>query len=155
MSYVNYLQNMLQPLGVYDLTAHSFSGAMLYALGGALDGVDAQLSTALQDALPQTASDEGLAAWEKRFALPALDLQEEDRRSAIAAMMQVRVFTATCQGLETCLAPFGITVADPYDGTQSLAVTLPAAYTQAQQTACKALVESLLPCQVNITYTTA
>ena len=37
MAYAEYLKNLLAPLGIYDLAKGSFSEAMVYAAGQALD----------------------------------------------------------------------------------------------------------------------
>ena len=62
------LKALLAPLGLYDLSAGARNEAELFALGAALDGVDAALTAAEREALVPTATDEGLARWEA--ALP-------------------------------------------------------------------------------------
>ena len=55
------LKALLSPLGLYDLTAGRCNEAELFALGAALDGVDAALEAAEREALVPTATGEGLA----------------------------------------------------------------------------------------------
>ena len=55
--YEGYLRTLLEPLGVYDLTAGTINGAELYALGGSLDAVSEMLDTVERESLTATAED--------------------------------------------------------------------------------------------------
>ena len=61
MSGCDDLKALLAPLGLYDLSAGTRNEAELFALGAALDGVDAALTAAEREALVPTAVGEGLA----------------------------------------------------------------------------------------------
>ena len=65
MAYKEYLQRMLSPLGVYDLSEESISGASVAALGEVLDDVWNSLQNTLRDAFPQTAGEEAISLWEQ------------------------------------------------------------------------------------------
>ena len=54
------LKALLAPLGLYDLSPGARNEAELFALGAALDGVDAALTAAEREALVPTAVSEGL-----------------------------------------------------------------------------------------------
>ena len=66
--YEAYLRELLAPLGVYDFSKGSVSGAELYALGMKLDGVGARLDAVERESLTVTAEDEGLRRREALFA---------------------------------------------------------------------------------------
>ena len=87
--YETYLRAMLEPLGVYDLGEDSINRAELAALGTGLDRVGIRLERAEREALTATAEEEGLRRREALFARrPAADHPEE-RRAAIAALLQI------------------------------------------------------------------
>lgn len=65
MAYFDYLQRLLSPLGVYDLSEESISGASLAAFGDALDEIWELLQTTLRDAFPQTAGEAAISQWEQ------------------------------------------------------------------------------------------
>lgn len=65
MAYFDYLQRLLSPLGVYDLSEESISGAALAAFGDALDEIWASLQATLRDAFPQTAGEAAINQWEQ------------------------------------------------------------------------------------------
>ena len=54
-AYQQYLCRLLEPLGIYELSENSISGAELAALGESLDELEAQLELAEQEALTATA----------------------------------------------------------------------------------------------------
>ena len=58
--YEGYLRDLLAPLGIYDLTERSVSGAAVCALGTGLDDVSDRLEEIEREALTATAEDEGL-----------------------------------------------------------------------------------------------
>ena len=82
--YEVFLRELLEPLGIYDLSEESVSGAEIFALGAGLDTVSQQLERTEREALTATAQEEGLTRREALFARrPAADTPEE-RRKAIA-----------------------------------------------------------------------
>lgn len=87
--YEQYLRALLAPLGVYDLTDGSVSGAELYALGGALDAAGGRLDSVERESLTATAEGEGLLRRETLFARRPAAVTAEERRAAIAALLQI------------------------------------------------------------------
>lgn len=87
--YEQYLWNLLAPLGVYGLRAGTIHGAELYALGTVLDGVSDHLETVEREALTATAEGEGLSRREALFARRPAAVTPEERRAAIAALLQI------------------------------------------------------------------
>ena len=89
MGYAEYLKNLLAPLGIYDLQEGSFSEAMVYAAGRALDGAGQALDRTERESLVATALEEGLERREALFARRPVAETAEDRRAAITALMQI------------------------------------------------------------------
>jgi len=65
MAYFDYLQRLLSPLWVYDLSEESISGASLAAFGDALDEIWDELQATLRDAFPQNAGEAAIGQWEQ------------------------------------------------------------------------------------------
>lgn len=89
MAYAEYLKNLLAPLGIYDLAKGSFSEAMVYAAGQALDQAERSLERTERESLVATALEEGLERRETLFARRPVAETVEDRRAAITALMQI------------------------------------------------------------------
>lgn len=70
MGYFEELKKLLHPLRIYELS-EGIGAAELFAEGEALDRVMAELENAEREAVPSTAEDFGLAAYEKINALCA------------------------------------------------------------------------------------
>lgn len=87
--YEAHLRSLLSPLGIYDLEEHSASGAAVCALGTGLDTVSRRLEEIEREALTATAEGEGLARREALFARRPAAVTAEDRRAAIAALLQI------------------------------------------------------------------
>ena len=87
--YEDYLKALLAPLRVYDLRPGTINGAELYALGKGFDGVSEQLDLTEREALTATAEDEGLSRREALFARRPAAFTPEERRAAIAALLQI------------------------------------------------------------------
>ena len=83
--YEGYLQALLAPLGLYDLTGGRQQGSELAALGAALDGVDDRLALAEREGLLATAEGTGLERREALFQRKPAAVTPEERREAIAA----------------------------------------------------------------------
>ena len=66
--YEVFLRELLEPLGIYDLSEESVSGAEIFALGAGLDTVSQQLERTEREALTATAQEEGLTRREALFA---------------------------------------------------------------------------------------
>ena len=55
--YEVFLRELLEPLGIYDLSEESVSGAEIFALGAGLDTVSQQLERTEREALTATAQE--------------------------------------------------------------------------------------------------
>lgn len=106
--YEGFLQALIAPLGVYDLSKGTINSAEVYALGTVLDEVSRTLETAEREALTATAEDIGLQRREALFARrPAADTAEE-RRAAIAALLQIDGDSLTPGAIDLTLRGCGI-----------------------------------------------
>lgn len=107
-AYREYLCRLLRPLGVYDLTESSVSGAELCALGEGLDEVSTVLELVEREALTATAQDEGLDRREQLFARRPAAVTAEQRRAAIAALMQIDGDSLTPSAINKAISGCGI-----------------------------------------------
>ena len=98
--YEGYLRDLLAPLGIYDLTENSVSGAAICALGTGLDDVSDRLAEIEREAPTATAEDEGLDRREALFARRPAAVTAEDRRAAIAALLQIDGDSLTPEAIE-------------------------------------------------------
>ena len=106
--YEVFFRELLEPLGIYDLSEESVSGAEIFALGAGLDTVSQQLERTEREALTATAQEEGLTRREALFARrPAADTPEE-RRKAIAALLQIDADSLTPETINLTISGCGI-----------------------------------------------
>ena len=106
--YGAFLKNLLEPLGVYDLRDGSLNAAELAALGEALDRVNARLEHAEREALTATAEEEGLRRREALFRQRGAAKTAEDRRAAMAALLQIDGDSLTPAAMDVTLRGCGI-----------------------------------------------
>ena len=102
------LKALLAPLGLYDLSAGARNEAELFALGAALDGVDAALTAAEREALVPTATDEGLARWEAALPWRPAAGTLAERRAAISALLCVDGDSLTLEAVNRAIQGCGI-----------------------------------------------
>ena len=108
MSGCDDLKVLLAPLGLYDLSAGTRNEAELFALGAALDGVDAALTAAEREALVPTAVGEGLALREALLPWrPAAETLAE-RRAAIRALLCIDGDSLTLAAVNRAIQGCGI-----------------------------------------------
>ena len=106
--YKTYLRDLLRPLGVYDLGAGTVNGAELAALGAAFDAISGQLDTVERESLTATAEGEGLDRREALFARRPAATTAQDRRAAIAALLQIDGDSLTPDAIDATLRGCGI-----------------------------------------------
>lgn len=106
--YAQFLRDLLAPLGVYDLTESSVSGGAVCALGEGLDAAAARLEAVERESLTATAEDEGLCRREELFARRPAAQTAEDRRAAIAALLQIDGDSLTPGQIDATLRGCGI-----------------------------------------------
>lgn len=87
MAYFDYLQRLLSPLGVYDLSEESISGASLAAFGDALDEIWELLQTTLRDAFPQTAGEAAISQWEQIAPTHPRPADLAERQAAVTYLL--------------------------------------------------------------------
>lgn len=123
--YEEYLRALLEPLGVYDLSEGTLNRAELYALGSGLDHVDRRLENAEREALAATAEGEGLARREILFARRPAAVTAEDRRNAIAALLQIAGDSLTPEAIDCTIRGCGIRAKATELGGGTLQVRFP------------------------------
>ena len=123
--YEAYLCALLEPLGVYDLRPDSINRAELHALGTGLDSVAKRLETAEREALVATAEDEGLCRMEKLFARRSAAVTVEERRKAIAALVQISGDSLTPEAINRTVVGCGIAAEVLEQGDGQLRVIFP------------------------------
>lgn len=119
------LKALLAPLGLYDLSAGTRNEAELFALGGALDGVDAALETAEREALVSTAVGEGLTLREALLPWrPAAETLAE-RRAAIRALHGIDGDSLTLAAVNRAIQGCGIRARVQETGVGTVEVWFP------------------------------
>ncbi len=151
--YETYLRAMLEPLGVYDLGEDSINRAELAALGTGLDRVGIRLERAEREALTATAEEEGLRRREALFARrPAADHPEE-RRAAIAALLQIDGDSLTPEDIDRTLRGCGIRARAVELGGGRLRVVFPdTAGVPAEFSQIQAMILDILPCHLEVEF---
>lgn len=109
MAYSDYLRSMLEPLGVYDLTTSSFSGAEVEAIGDTLEAFWQTAQVDRLESIVATATAYGLTMWEQVFPYRAAVETVEERRAALSGFMTISGDDFTFSAINTCLAACGVT----------------------------------------------
>lgn len=154
MGYGEYLRQLLRPLGVYDLTSGSYSGGEVEALGAALDGLDAYARDLQKESLVLTAEGDGLRKMESLFPHLLTAASAADRRQAVSGFLQVSGDSFTAESLSRCLAACGTAcmvseTAEP----NVVCVRFPKVAGEPENFAeKKAVIESILPCHLEVRY---
>ncbi|MBS6366121.1 MAG: DUF2313 domain-containing protein [Clostridiales bacterium] len=154
MGYATYLRELLKPLGVYELSASSFSGGELEALGAGLDENWQTAQLQQRESVVMTAEDTGLEAYESLFRNRPAATGVEARRAAIAALLQIGDDSFTLAALTRCLAGCGAAVAVTETGTPgTVTVSFPDLLGQPPQwETVQTIIEDILPCHLQINY---
>lgn len=151
--YEEYLCALLEPLRVYDLRADSINRAELHALGAEMDGVAGRLETAEREALVATAEDEGLRRMEKLFARRGAAVTVEERRRAIAALVQISGDSLTPEAINRTVIGCGIAAEVLEQGGGQLRVIFPEVYgIPADFGQIEKIVLDILPCHLAVEF---
>lgn len=148
-----FLKNLLEPLRVYDLTEMSLGGAELYAAGIGLDALEQQLETAEREALVATAEGTGLDRTEALFARKPAAVTTEQRRLAIAALLQIDGDSLTPAAIDRTIQGCGIRARAIEMDTGHLRVVfpevagIPEEFEQIQK-----IVLDILPCHLEVEF---
>lgn len=151
--YEEFLRRLIAPLGVYDLRPGSVNGAELYALGKALDSVADRLAEAEREALTATAEDEGLSRREALFARRPVAASPEERRAAIAALLQIDGDSLTPAAVDTTIRGCGIRARAQEIDAGHLRVSFPdVAGVPAEFEQIKKIILDILPCHLGVEF---
>lgn len=151
--YGEYLKQLLQPLGVYQLD-NSFCGAELESIGAALDEVYSLLEEIHRQADLTTAGESGLAALGGLFARRPVTDDPERLREAIAALLRIGGDSFTLAAINDNLAGCGLNaVASEGTAAQTVEVRFPeVAGIPEGYEGMKKIIEDILPCHLAVEY---
>ena len=151
--YEAYLRNLLAPLGIYDLTEHSVSGAAVCALGAGLDAVGSRLAVIERESLTATAEDEGLTRRETLFARRPAAFTAADRRAAIAALLQIDGDSLTPSAIDATLRGCGIKARAIEMGDGQLRVIFPEVAGEPEGfDQIRRIILDILPCHLGVEF---
>ena len=147
------LKALLAPPGLYDLSAGTRNEAELFALGGALDGVDAALETAEREALVSTAVGEGLTLREVLLPWrPAAETLAE-RRAAIRALHGIDGDSLTLAAVNRAIQGCGIRARVQETGVGTVEVWFPGQKgVPAQFERIRRILLDILPCHLAVRF---
>ena len=110
MNYTEYLKDLLQPLGVYDLEDGA-GAAEIESLGGVLDFADDMTIELEAESNPATAEGYGLEEYERMLAFGTVRNGIENRRSAVMGLLRIDDMSFTEDSLNSTLSGCGINAA--------------------------------------------
>lgn len=151
--YEEYLRALLAPLGVYRLDRDSLSGAELYALGRGLDAVSDRLDSVEREGVTATAEGEGLRRRESLFLRRPAATTPEERRAAIAALLQIDGDSLTPEAIDRTIRGCGIRAQAIELGTNQVRVVFPDVVgvpTEFEQ--IQKIVMDILPCHLGVEF---
>lgn len=151
--YEEYLRALLEPLGVYDLTDGTINRAELAALGAGLDPVSRQLEIAEREAVTATAENQGLTRREALFLRRPAATTAEERRAAIAALLQIDGDSLTPAAINLTLQGCGIKAWALEMGNGLLRVVFPeVAGVPAEFEQIQEIILDILPCHLEVEF---
>ena len=151
--YETYLRQSLAPLGIYDLGESSVSGAAVCALGAELDKIAAQLELAEREAITATAEDVGLSRRESLFVCRPAAVTVEDRRSAIAALLQIDQDSLTPEAIDRTISGCGIKAKAVEMGDGQLRVIFPEVAGMPEGfDQIRTIILEILPCHLGVEF---
>lgn len=124
MSYTAYLQDLLRPLGVYDLNG-TFQGGELECAGGALDGVEAFLEEIHRESCLATAVSWGLERVSALLENPPLAADPASLSAALAALLRIGGDSFTLAAINDTLSGCGIAARAEETGVGRVRVRFP------------------------------
>ena len=153
MSTAENLRTLLEPLGVYRWE-NTFQWGELKSEGEVLDKVAAELEHTWQEMNPATAQEEGLRDLQAMLGLAPQAADEDDLRQALAALLRIGGDSFTLAAMNDTLRGCGLPAqVQETDDPQELVVTFPGiGGVPAGFFEMRRILESILPCQVQITY---
>ena len=153
MSYASYLRSLLRPLGIYDLSPTSFSGAELEALGAAADQLSAALDLLELETNAATAGDDGLARFESLFSIAHTPSQPDARRLAVAGLMLIQPGAFTLESIEKTLSACGLEVSVRESGNETIEINFPGVPGIPEDfDRVQSVIEGIIPCHLETVY---
>ena len=151
--YEEFLRRLLAPLGIYRLDRDSLSGAELYALGRGLDAVSDRLDEVEREGVTATAEDEGLRRREALFLRRPAAVTPEERRAAIAALLQIDGDSLTPEAIDRTIRGCGIRAQAIEIGTNRVRVAFPGTPgVPAEFEQIEKIVLDILPCHLEVEF---
>lgn len=151
--YEEYLRALLAPLGVYRLDRDSLSGAEIYALGKGLDAAAARLEEVEREAVTATAEGEGLRRREALFLRRPAASAPEERRAAIAALLQIDGDSLTPEAIDRTIRGCGIRARAVEMGANQIRVVFPETAGVPQEFGqIEKIVRDILPCHLGVEF---
>lgn len=151
--YEEYLRALLAPLGVYRLDRDSLSGAELYALGKGLDAVSERLDNVEREGVTATAEGEGLRRREALFLRRPAATTPEERRAAIAALLQIDGDSLTPEAIDRTIRGCGIRAQAIELGTNRVRVIFPEVVgVPPEFDQIEKIVMDILPCHLGVEF---
>lgn len=151
--YERFLLALLEPLGVYDLSAGTINRAELAALGKGFDQISHQLDIAEREALIATAEGDGLQRRESLFARRPASRTTEERRRAIAALLQINDDSLTPEAINRTLQGCGIKARVEEMGSGVLRVRFPdTAGVPPEFSQIEKIILDILPCHLEVEF---
>lgn len=151
--YETFLHRLLAPLGIYDLNGGSVNGAELYALGQALDRTGQRLEVVEREAVTATAEDEGLRRRETLFTRRPAAVTAQERRDAIAALLQIDGDSLTPAAINHAIQGCGIRARALEMDTGHLRVIFPGVGgVPAEFEQIREIILDILPCHLEVEF---
>ena len=152
MSYVQYLKDLLRPLGVYDLEA-PFNGGALEIKGAALDRAEEELEEARRECDLTQAESWGLEQVASLFARRPVAAEPRALAAALAALLRIGGDSFTLQAINDTIAGCGVSALVTEKGVGVVEVTFPqvAGVPQGFEQ-MKEIIEDILPPHLEIQY---
>lgn len=151
--YEEYLKALLAPLGVYRLDPDSLSGAELHALGRGLGFAAEKLETAEREGITATAEDEGLRRREALFLRRPAAVTPQERRAAIAALLQIDGDSFTPEAINRTIRGCGIRAKAVELGTNRVRVEFPETAGVPQEfEQIQKIIMDILPCHLGVEF---
>lgn len=152
-TYEQYLTQLLNPLGIYNLSSYSISGAAIHALGTALDQLSLYLEYIERETILATAEAEGLDRREILFAHRPAAVTPEDRRAAITALLRVDGDSLTPSAINATLLGCGIQAEAIEKGNGKLLIVFPQLTGEPlTDSPIQKIILDILPCHLDIEF---
>lgn len=153
MAYAEYIRNLLEPLGIYDLKQGA-SGGEIEALGQAFDQVMFAIGELEEEATVVTANGKGLRCYEELLPFQPAASSLEQRRRAVAALLHIDGCSFTKVALNETLMGCGIpAVVEETGEAFTVAVSFPEHRGIPEGISeIQARIEQILPCHLLARY---